>query len=256
MVISSINNLKTSNLVNLGSNNKSASSAYVAPQMMGDTVDISKKAPMAFKQARKVLAGLMLGAATIFGVVSCSNPAGPSNSTQTPTTTTTPTTPTIPTTPAATAATETGAAVESTLQSLNPVIVNTSTHTFGGFSYYDTGGAYPSTASTEDFLVTSLDQTTGIITGDMTDTYGSSVSTTHNVKVSKIGDGFVLTYPNGSKTKYLPANHSVERSFIDKYGAVGGCAILKPGATQGTVSVYSSSGISLIDTLKNFKLKK
>lgn len=73
MAVSPVNNLNQSRLTSFGNNKAKPNSPHVMPQLSASD-EASKKAPIAFKQVRKALAGVLLGAATLFGASGCTSP--------------------------------------------------------------------------------------------------------------------------------------------------------------------------------------
>lgn len=247
-------------LTSFGSNNMVAH-PYVAPSMMNDTVEIIKKVPKKGGFLRNMAKVLMLGAALgTTGIVatSCANPTG--SSVEQPVTPPVDPPVTPPVTP--TAADETAAAVETTLEKLDPIVETTSASASAsardltaadaikGFSYEEAGAV-------EDFTVTSVDQSTGIVTANHTSTeIGTGfVDTDEVVNLSKTDKGFKMTYPSGGYQEFVPLDVPVQRTNVGKSGNIALVRNLEKGTTQGDVLVSDTLG-KLCETLSKFKIKK
>lgn len=220
MVVSLVSNFKSNQVISFG--NSKVKSSYVAPKMLCDTVEVNKKAPTAFKQAGKVLAGLLFGAATVFTVTGCKTPSDP-----TPTPVVTP-----PSTP------QTLTALDKKLvawaQAFNPVedSLPTETDRFQSLDFEIEDG--PGCHYT--FESESADKI--ILKANYTNTQDPNLAPDILV-VTESDKGMMIKSTNLDsiiEIEMLP-DGSMQETPI--YNRDGGVAIYKPGSTPGTAIQYT-----------------
>lgn len=251
MVISSVNNFKTSQMTSFGKSNKTASS-YVAPQMM-DAVEISKKTPKnsglmhdigkALKFLSLGAAGALLASCTMGGVTNGGNdqpvPPPPSG----------PTTPIPPVTK--TPVEQTQDAVVSTFEVLNPQVKTAPTGKFEGFSY-DMSGRH------DDFAVTGADATTGKLTINHVsmDIDNPKDKVSEILTVSKIDNGgFKVTKPNGGIQEFISLGHFIQETDMKADGTNKLFYNLQKMVTQGDVS-FTDLASHITTSIANFRIRK
>lgn len=244
MVISSVNNFKTIQVINSGINSNKTNSCAL-PQVMSDTVEIGKKAPSAFKQTRRILAGLMLGAATLFTSVACTSPSTPVDKS-------TPTTPPVTTPPIVkTPIEQTQDAVGSTLGVLNPQVKAAPTGKFEGFSY-DMNGRH------HDFAVSGGDAVTGKLTINHVsmDMDMPSDKVIESLTLSKTTDGgFRMTNSSGSIQEFVSLGNFIQETDMKADGTNKLFYYLQKIINQGDV-LFTDLKSHITTNIANFKIRK
>lgn len=232
MPISPVNNLSQSRVTSFGNNKAKPNSPYVIPQI-GAPNEASKKAPIAFKQVRKAMAGMLLGAATVFGAAGCTSPIfymieneGKTSPVQTP-----PTKPTL---------TSLDKKMIEFVKALNPEeTINSSSPTakFQKFSFQDEVGNEETISLTSE----SVDKIDALYESRPVG-YPEYLCESSTLHITELDKGVRFTYPDSTTQDFVIVGDGTIKETSTYTNFPTEVRTLKPGNEPGTMISYTKDG--------------